>query len=312
MADPIQSCPRRRWGKTDLSIPVIPFGTQGFGNHFGAVTQEEAFELVRRAVDLGVNHFDCARCYGDSLGKLGVAIKQRVIGRDEIIISGRICCHSGAIWGGYGDGDPDYSSLRVLADVEDQLEILGVDYFDVLLLHDPLAIGPTLAVEGTLAGLERARQRGQVRWIGYGMRPHEFHRAAIASGRVDALLTFCDHNLLRQTAGEGLLVEASARDIGVLNGWSIMRGLLTGRRIEEVVARDKWNGDHERAEAMRLWCEQRGVSLLQLALQFCLRDQRIHGNPVGNLNIAQLEMNARAAATPIADDVMAEFESADL
>ena len=64
-------CPRRRWGKTELSIPVIPFGTQGFGGHFGPVDDEEAMGLMRRAVDLGVNHFDCARCYGDSTAQAG-------------------------------------------------------------------------------------------------------------------------------------------------------------------------------------------------------------------------------------------------
>ena len=72
---------------------------------------------MRRAVDLGVNHFDCARCYGDSLGKLGRSIKEGVIARSEIIISGRVCCHSAAKWGGYGEGRPDYSAARVLADV---------------------------------------------------------------------------------------------------------------------------------------------------------------------------------------------------
>ena len=51
------TCPHRRWGKTELSIPVIPFGTQGFGNHFGHVVDEDAVALVRRAVDIGVNHF---------------------------------------------------------------------------------------------------------------------------------------------------------------------------------------------------------------------------------------------------------------
>ena len=48
------ACPRRRWGKTELSIPVIPFGTQGFGDNFGPVTDDEAMALMRRAVDLGV------------------------------------------------------------------------------------------------------------------------------------------------------------------------------------------------------------------------------------------------------------------
>ena len=36
--------PRRRLGRTELIIPVIPFGTQGFGNHFGFVEDEEAVE----------------------------------------------------------------------------------------------------------------------------------------------------------------------------------------------------------------------------------------------------------------------------
>ena len=79
MSDQELICPRRRWGKTEISIPVVPFGTQGFGNHFGPVSEEEAAGLIRRAVDIGVNHFDCARCYGDSLGKLGAAIKREVV-----------------------------------------------------------------------------------------------------------------------------------------------------------------------------------------------------------------------------------------
>ncbi len=305
-------CPRRRWGKTGLSIPVIPFGTQGFGDHFGPVGDEEAVGLIRRAVDLGVNHFDCARCYGNSLRKLGLAIKQGTIDREEIIISGRICYHSAAPWGGYGQGEPDYSAARVLADVEDQLEVLGTDHFDALLVHDPPEIRPTLAAGGALAGLEEARQQGRVQWIGYGMRPHDFHLEVIASGRTDVLLCFSDYNLLRRSAAEGVLPAAAARDIGVLNGWSIQRGLLTGVPVEARVPKAQWGADHERAEAMRLWCEARGIDLLQLALQFCLREERIHGNPIGNLNIEQLEMNVAVVLQPLPGEVFDEFARAGL
>ena len=159
--------PRRRWGKTELSIPVIPFGTQGFGNNFGPVTDDEAADLIRFAVDIGVNHFDCARCYGDSLRKLGVAIKQGVVERDEIIISGRVCCHSAAKWGVYGDGDPDYSTDHALADIEDQLEILGIDHFDVLFIHDPWSIEATLAAGGYARGIGKGARAGvgQFYWI---------------------------------------------------------------------------------------------------------------------------------------------------
>lgn len=306
------SCPRRRWGKTELSIPVVPFGTQGFGDNFGPVTDQEAMALMRRAMDLGVNHFDCARCYGNSLGKLGRAIKEGVIGRDEIVISGRVCCHSAAEWGGYGEGRPDYTAARALADAEDQLRILGIDKFDVLFVHDPPEVEPTLASGGVLEGLEQARERGIVDFIGYGMNPHEFHLAHIASGRTDALLCFSDYNLLRQSAADDILPAAKAADMGVLNGWSIMRGWLTGTPVESFVPREKWGEDQQRAEAMRLWCEGQGIEMLELTLQFCLREERIHGNPVGSLNIEQLEKNVAAAAASVADETIAAFKAAGL
>lgn len=307
-------CPRRRWGKSGLPIPVIPFGTQGFGDNFGRVTDEEAFALIRRAVELGVDHFDCARCYGNSLGKLARAVRAGVVRREEILVSGRVCCHSAAEWGGYGEGTPDYSAARVVADVEDQLDLLGIEYFDAVFIHDPKEMEPTLAPDGTLEGLERLKERGLVRSVGYGMRPHTFHLEALRSGRVDVLLTFGDYNLLRRTAGEELLPAAEAADVGVLNGWSIMRGMLTGRPVQEIASRDRWlpDSDASRAEAMRLWCEERDVSLLQLALQFCLRDGRVHGNPLGSLNVAQLEANVGAALAPLPEAVLEEFLFAEL
>jgi aryl-alcohol dehydrogenase-like predicted oxidoreductase len=307
-------CPRRRWGKSELSIPVIPFGTQGFGDNFGVVTDEEALALIRRAVDLGVNHFDCARCYGNSLRKLGRAVREGVVRRSEILVSGRLCCHSAAPWGGYGQGEPDYSAERAIADVEDQLALLGIEYFDAMLIHDPRAIEPTLAPGGCLEGLEALKARGLVRNIGFGMRPHDFHLKAIGSGRLDVVLTFSDYNLLRQTAAEDILPAAAAQDLGVLNGWSIMRGILTGRPVEQVVSRDRWlaGSDAQRAESMRLWCEERGYSLLQLALQFCLREPRIHGNPLGSLNLEQLEANVAAVVDPLPDGALDEFLAAGL
>lgn len=307
-------CPRRRWGKSDLSIPVIPFGTQGFGDHFGPVSNDEALALIRRAVDLGVNHFDSARCYGNSLRKLALAVKEGVVRRDEIIVSGRLCCHSAAQWGGYGEGPPDYTAERALADIQDQLELLGIGYFDAVFIHDPDEMESPLASGGSLEGLEKLKARGLIQNVGFGMKPHPFHLQAIETGRVDLLLTFDDYNLLRQTAAEDILPAAARHDLGVLNGWSIMRGMLTGRPVEEVVAPERWQpgGDPSRAAAMRTWCEEHGISLLSLALGFCLRESRIHGNPLGNLKIAQLEANVAAVLSPPAEETFAEFAAAGI
>jgi aryl-alcohol dehydrogenase-like predicted oxidoreductase len=303
----IPRVPRRQLGRTGLSIPVIPFGTQGFGGNFGPVSDAEAVGLIHRAVELGVNHFDCARCYGDSLRKLGVALRE--IPRERLIITGRVCCHSAARWGGYGEGRPDYSAQRAMADVEDQLERLGTTYFDGVLIHDPPEIEPTLATNGTLEGLQRLKACRLVRNVGYGMRPHDFHMAALATGEVDFFLTFSDYNLLRQTAAERLLPAAAEAGVGVMNGWSIMQGLLTGVDIAAAQAAGRWRNhpDAPRALAIQRWCREEGIDMLTLAIQFCLREERIHGNPIGSLNIDQLEANVRAACTPLPEEVWDRF-----
>jgi len=310
MTDARLSPPRRRLGRTELSIPVIPFGTQGFGSHFGFVADEEAVALVKHAVSLGVNHFDCARCYGDSMRKLGLALRE--IPRNDVIITGRLCCHSGAPWGGYhGEGEADFSADRAIRDVEDQLEILGTDYFDGMLIHDPTRIEPTLEKDGTLAGLLQLKARGQVRHVGYGMRQHHFHQQVIATGDVDLILCFSDYNLIRQTAAGTVLPVAAAADIGVMNGWSILRGLLTGADIDEARAKSRYSNveDADAARQLWRWCRDEGIDLLQLAIQFCLKETRIHGNPIGSLNIEQLETNIRAANSPLDDEVWAKLEA---
>ena len=301
--------PRRRLGRTELEIPVIPFGTLGFSNSFGFVSDEDAVGLIRHAMSLGANHFDCARCYGDSMRKLGLALLE--IPREDVIITGRLCCHSDAPWGGYhGTGEADYSAERAVRDVEDQLELLGTDYFDGVMIHDPNRIEPTLARDGSLAGLLRLKERGLVRNVGYGMEPHDFHLQAIATGDVDLILCFNDYNLVRQTAADTVLPAAAAADVGVLNGWSILRGLLTGVEIDEVRTQRRFRGnnDPEAARAYWNWCREEQIDLLQLAIQFCLREERIHGNPIGSLNVEQLEANIRAASTPLDESVWIRFQ----
>ena len=301
--------PRRRLGRTEIMIPVVPFGTQGFGNNFGPVSDDQAIDLIKYAISLGVNHFDSARCYGDSQRKLGLAMKE--ISREDVIITARVCCHSAAKWGGYGQGEPDYSRERVLVDVEDQLQALNVDYVDGLMIHDPPEIDPTLQRGGTLEGLIECKKRGFTRFIGYGMRPHDFHLKAIATGEVDFLLCFNDYNLVRQTASDQLLPAAAEADVGVMNGWSILRGMLTGVDLEKTVSNTgRWKNDPDLEPSIKIWrwCDNEGVDILQLALQFCLREDRVHGNNIGSLNKQQLLDNVTAASTPLSAGVLERFD----
>ncbi|HEX2184077.1 MAG TPA: aldo/keto reductase [Chloroflexota bacterium] len=305
-ASTVSAVPRRRWGKSELSIPVIPFGTQGFGNNFGPVADEAAVELIHHAIELGVNHFDCSRCYGDSLGKLALGLKG--VPRERVIVSGRLCLHQNRA-GLQQTLEPTAEDAK--RDVEAQLELLGIDYFDAVLVHDPREMEPVLASGGALEGLLELKERGVVKNVGFGMRPHEFHQQALATGAVDVMLTFSDYNLLRQSAAApgGILEQAAARDVGVLNGFAIMRGILTGADVDEAAQKGRYRNETDiaRAKRMRQWAIDHGVSLLAIALHFCLREARIHGNPLGNQNLNDLRQNVAAVSTPLPEGILDAF-----
>ena len=83
-----------------------------------------------------------------------------------------------------------------------------------------------------------------------------------------------------------------------------------GADIDDVMAQRRYriDDDAEPARAIWQWCREEEIDLLQLAIQFCLREKRIHGNPIGSLNVEQLEANIRAASTPLDENVWAKFE----
>ena len=198
---------RRRWGRSELSIPVLSFGTMGISGYFGQVTDEDGVDLIYRAMELGVNHFDCSPCYGDSMHKLGLAVSG--MPRESFIVSGRVCLHD--------DEDTPYDHAlpptrdAVILEAESQLARLGLAYFDALFIHDPDDIGRALAPGGALNGLLSLKERGSARSIGFAMRSHADHLRALLTGEMDVLLTYDDYNLLRQGAAMpgGLLAEAA-------------------------------------------------------------------------------------------------------
>ncbi|MER3404276.1 MAG: hypothetical protein C4289_03145, partial [Chloroflexota bacterium] len=153
--------------------------------------------LIHRAVELGVNHSDCARCYGDSMRKLAL----KSVPREQVIVSGRLCLHRIR---SELQRELAPTAEDAIRDVEDQLALLGIEYFDAVLVHDPADMGPAPAPGGALEGLLRLKARGLVRNVGFGMRPHDFHRQALATGEVDVMLTFNDYNCHRAAAGEHL------------------------------------------------------------------------------------------------------------
>jgi aryl-alcohol dehydrogenase-like predicted oxidoreductase len=145
--------PERPLGKTGINVSALGVG----GYHLGtAKSQQEASEIVARALHAGVNFFDNAWEYhqGESENRLGNALKGK---RDQAILMTKVCTH----------GRGKEVGLRML---EESLRRLKTDHLDVWQIHEVVYDNdPDLifALGGVAEALLLAKQQGKVRFIGF-------------------------------------------------------------------------------------------------------------------------------------------------
>jgi aryl-alcohol dehydrogenase-like predicted oxidoreductase len=176
-----------------------------------------------------------------------------------------------------------------------------------VLVHDPGDLTPVVTPGGALEALRELKEEGVVRAIGLGVRSHEFHRRLIETGDCEVSLTYGDYNLLDQSAAEGVLKTAASHDAGVFNGMAIGYGLLGGRDPLQVAERHSQADRVQRAHKLWEWTQSLDVSLLALALQFCLRETRISSTLVGAANPAEVEIDTAAVLEEIPEPVWQEL-----
>ena len=294
----------RPLGGTGRRVTPLGLGGAWLGRTQNGLDEAVGIATVRRALDLGLTVVDTSAGYlgGRSEAIIGKALRSwlREGGcREDLVISTKTGTRK---W-----RDRDYTALGTYLSVETSLDLLGLDYLDVVLVHDPPSLEPVLAPGGAWEALKALKTEGTVRAIGLGVRSHAFHRRIIDTGACDVVLTYRDYNLLHQTALEGVLKPAAERGVGVFNGMTIMGGLLGGRNPSTVMA-GKDNPISEeteirQAEALWAWARERGVNLWALNLQFCMRQSRIASTLVGASTPEQVETDVGAAQAAIPREV---------
>lgn len=245
-------------------VSILGFGASPLGNVFGEISRLEAECAVHEALDGGINFFDTSPYYGQSLSeeRLGYAL----LGRRHLTVLATKC-------GRYGTDDFDFSAGMISRSVEGSLLRLRTDYVDLLQVHDCEFTSVTQILEETLPAMERCRVEGKARLIGItGYQLGNLLRIAEGASerglRIDCILSYCRYDLANTSMDVDLTGYAAKHGLGLINGSPLHMGLLT---VEGAPA---WHPASERAqracaEAVQL-CAKEGVSLEQLALQFCL------------------------------------------
>ncbi len=295
----------RRLGRTGLQVSPIGLGGAHLGRATDGFDESQAVATVHRALELGVNLIDTSPMYGPSEHFIGAALREWWAAggrREDLVISTKT--------GFVERGVMDYSGDWTRRSVERSLRLLGTDYLDVVHVHDPVSLEPVFATGGALEALEDLKRIGAIRAIGLGVRNQPFHRRCIDSGRFDVSLTHCDHNLIDWSAAEGVLPTAAEHDVGVLNGAAVMLGLLSGedpRGPARSLGGFATDRRLQRASALWEWAQARGVGLLAINLQFCLREPRIASTLVGARDPGEIEADIAAATVALPDDLWTEL-----
>jgi aryl-alcohol dehydrogenase-like predicted oxidoreductase len=190
---------RRRLGRTDMTVSVLGFGGSEIGyEQVGVRTVER---LLGSALDAGLNVIDTAECYADSETLIGRAVGAR---RSHVYLFTK--CGHAAGW-----SRPDWRPSSLLASIERSLGRLATDHVDLVQLHScSLA---ELRKGDVIDALERARERGWTRYIGYSG-DAEAARYAVECDRFDTLQTSV--SIADQDAIERTVPLARARGMGVI------------------------------------------------------------------------------------------------
>lgn len=190
---------KRILGKTGMEVSVLGFGGAEIGFH--SVPAETVGALLNSALDAGLNVIDTAECYGGSEEAIGQTVAHR---RSEYFLFTK-CGHAAGLE--LSDWDPKMLEQSI----ERSLKRLKTDYLDLIQLHscseEMLKQGDVIAV------LQRARDAGKTRYIGYsGDNQHAYY--AITCGAFDTLqtsLSIADQQILERN-----LPAARERNMGVI------------------------------------------------------------------------------------------------
>lgn len=209
-------------GKTDLLVNPIGLGTNAVGGHniYPNLDEETGREIVRTAIDHGVNFIDTAYIYGPERSEelIGEIVKEKG-NRENLVIATK-----GAHKFIENDVVVDNSPAFLIKTVEESLMRLRTDYIDLFYIHFPDQNTPKDEAVGALKELKDA---GKIRAIGVSNFSLEQLKEANRDGYVDVIQS--EYNLFKRDAEKELLPYTAQHNISFVPYFPLASGLLTGK-----------------------------------------------------------------------------------
>jgi aryl-alcohol dehydrogenase-like predicted oxidoreductase len=303
------SIAHRRLG--GLAVSAIGLGLMPLSGVYGAADDAASKNLIRRAIDLGVDHLDSADMYGWGHNEelLGRALKGR---RDRVVLVtkfGQIRREGGP---NGVDGRPDY----VVQACEASLRRLGVDTIDLYYQH---RVDPAVPIEDTVGAMARLVAQGKVRHLGLSEAGADTIRRAHAVHPIAAVQT--EYSLLYRAEAEATRQVTRSLGIGFVGYSPLGRGFLAGA-IQDLSQIDGRRAAHPRfqpenfahnrglVDRFEALAAEKGCKPSHLALAWMLAQ----GDDVvaipGTRSLARLEENLGALQVALTAEDLARLDAA--
>ena len=295
-----------RVGRSGLQLPKISVGLwQNFGDDRALDTMRD---ILWRAFELGITHFDLANNYGPPAGaaetNLGRVLSEDFAGlRNRLVISTKAGYR---MWDGpYGEWG---SRKYLLSSLDESLARMKIDYVDIFYSH---RFDPDTPLEETMGALASAVQQGKALYAGISSYSPEATREAAAILRqmgVPCLIHQPSYSMFNRWIERGLLDVLGDEGIGCIAFSPLAQGLLSDKYLAPETERPEPSSHRPfrqdflapenlaKVTALNEIAAARGQTLSQMALAWCLRDARVTSALVGVSSVAQLEQNVGALA----------------
>lgn len=289
----------RKLGKTDLSLPVVGFGASSLGQEFRPVNIEEALASVRTALELGMDFIDTSPFYGRGMSEVLLGIALREVPRDCYTLCTKL--------GRYDLAHFDFSAKRVAESVDVSLHRLGTDYLDILLCHDVEFVPMQQIVDETLPAMQKVRDQGKVRYLGFSGYPQKIFRFVIEQREVDCVLNYNQYTLQNTRFAEETVPWLKERGVGAMNAGPFSARLLTNAPLPVWLKEPE--GVKVAARRAAAICAERGVDIAQLALQFSIAHPDLSTTIAGSANPKNIAKWAQWASAPMDNELLEEVRA---
>lgn len=294
----------RQLGNTGMQVSCLSLGASSLGGVFHPIDEARGIETVHVAVENGINFIDVSPYYGFTKAETVLGKALRGINRDKYYLSTKV-----GRFGEDGVKSWDYSAARAIRSVDESLERLGIDFIDLINVHDIEFADLDIVVNETLPALVDLKKAGKVGHVGItGLPLHLFSKVIdrVPQGTVETILSFC-HYCLNDDALLDEIPYFQEKGIGIINAAPLSMGLLSERGTPD------WHPAPETLKKVCVdaaaYCASKGYRIEQLAMKFATAHPAIATTLVSTSNPDSILKNIQWVDEPFHEELYREVSS---